>query len=235
MKVKMEQFPATNPNPLLNVANNGVILYSNEAGEPLLHEWDVKVGEKLPSHIGDIVQRVISLNNPEKMEVKAGNRVYLVVLSPLPKQECVNISGFDITDCKQAEEKARWNEVRLVEAQRLAKVGSWEWDIVKNDIVWSEQMYKILERSPELHPPRYNEHPPYFTLESCALLDSVVMKALEFGEPYELELEHIREDGIHGWIIARGEAVLDNEGNIIRLRGTVQDITKRKRAEEALW
>jgi hypothetical protein len=49
MKTKMKQFPADNQNPVLNVANDGTILYSNVAGEPLLHERDVGVGEKLPS------------------------------------------------------------------------------------------------------------------------------------------------------------------------------------------
>ena len=49
MKTKMEQFPAKNPNPVLSVAKDGIVLYSNEAGEPLLHEWGVEVGEKLPS------------------------------------------------------------------------------------------------------------------------------------------------------------------------------------------
>jgi hypothetical protein len=51
---------------VLSVAKDGIILYSNEAGEPLLHEWGVGVGEKLPSHIGDFVQRVISRNSPEE-------------------------------------------------------------------------------------------------------------------------------------------------------------------------
>jgi len=105
MKYKMDQSPAINSNPVLNVAKDGVILYSNEAGEPLLNEWGVRVGEKLPSSIVDPVQRVISRNSPEKMEVKVGKSVYLVVFHPLSVQECVNISGFDITDQKELEEK----------------------------------------------------------------------------------------------------------------------------------
>ena len=71
------------------------------------------VGEKVPSSIGDIVQRVISHNSPEKIEVKVGNKVYLVVFSPLPEQECVNISGFDISDQKELEEKLRESEKTL--------------------------------------------------------------------------------------------------------------------------
>jgi len=77
---KMEQFPAKNPNPVISVEKNGTVLYSNGAGEPLLHEWGVWVGEKLPSDIADVVQRVISWNSPEKMEVKVRNRVYYVAL-----------------------------------------------------------------------------------------------------------------------------------------------------------
>ena len=56
----MEQFPAKNPNPVLRAGKDGTILYSNVAGEPLLHEWGVNIGEKLPQHIENIVHRVIS-------------------------------------------------------------------------------------------------------------------------------------------------------------------------------
>ena len=101
MEAKVDQTPATNSNPVLSVNKNGCIVYSNEAGNPLLNEWDVKVGEKLPSSIVDLVQRVIYQNSPEKMETKVGNRIYLVIFSPLPEQECVNISGFDISDSER--------------------------------------------------------------------------------------------------------------------------------------
>jgi Sensory domain found in PocR len=105
MNTKMEQLTETNPNPVLSVAKDGTVLCSNEAGEPLLLEWGVKVGEKLPSNIGDIVQRVISRNSPEKMEVKAGNKIYSVTFHPLPEEECVNVYGFDISDQKVLEVK----------------------------------------------------------------------------------------------------------------------------------
>ena len=81
-------------------------------GEPLLHEWGVEVGGKLPSCIGDFVQKVISRNSPEKMEVKVGKKVYLVAFHPLPEEECVNIYGFDISDQKELEEQLRESEAR---------------------------------------------------------------------------------------------------------------------------
>jgi PAS domain S-box-containing protein len=122
MKAKIEQFSAINPNPVLNVAKDGTVFYSNKASDPFLQEWDVEVGEKLPSSIIDIVQRVISLNSPEKMKVKVGKRVYLVVFHPLPEQECVNISGFDISDQKELEEKPPESEAQEKANIELAKI-----------------------------------------------------------------------------------------------------------------
>ena len=122
METKIEQFTAKNPNPVLSVEKDGTVLYSNVAGEPLLHEWGVRVGEKLPSFIGDFVQRVISLNLPEKMEVKAGNRVYLVSFHPLPEEECVNIYGFDISDQKELKEKLWESELREMANLGLAEI-----------------------------------------------------------------------------------------------------------------
>jgi hypothetical protein len=75
METRMKHFPAKSPNPVLRIGKDGTDLYSNEAGKLLLLEWGVKIGEKLPSSIGDIAQRVISRNSPEKMEVKVGKRV----------------------------------------------------------------------------------------------------------------------------------------------------------------
>ncbi len=122
MKAKMDQFPATNSNPVLSVAKDGVILYSNEAGGPLLHEWGVKSGDKLPSHIEIFVQRAISREGIEKIEIKIGKRIYFVVFHPLPEQECVNIYGFDIGEHKKLEGKLRENETQEQANLELASI-----------------------------------------------------------------------------------------------------------------
>ena len=122
MKTKMEQFPANNPNPVLSVGKDGTVLYSNEAGEPLLHEWDVRVGEKLPPDIVDLIKRVISQNSSDKMEVKAGKIVYLVTFHTSPKDECVNIYGFDISEQKELEEKLRIKEKQNDILHQIGKI-----------------------------------------------------------------------------------------------------------------
>jgi PAS domain-containing protein len=143
MNTKIEQFNATNPNPVLDVERDGTVIYSNEAGEPLLQEWDVRVGEKLPSRIGDIVQRTLSYNKPEKIEVKVGKKVYLVGFHPFPEGELVNIYGFDISDRKELEEKLQERERKLAEAQGMAHMGNWDWNIVANKMYRSDEMQRI--------------------------------------------------------------------------------------------
>ena len=118
----MEQFPADNPNPVLLAAKDGTVLHSNEASGPLLHEWGVRVGEKLPSCIGDFVQRVIFLNSPEKMEVKAGKRIYLVAFYPSSEEGCVDIYGFDISDREEFKEKVQENEACEMANLELAEI-----------------------------------------------------------------------------------------------------------------
>jgi PAS domain S-box-containing protein len=122
MTVKVEQFTAKNPNPMLCVAKTGTVTYSNEAAEPLLNQWNAEIGDILPSDTVDIVQRVLSLNSPEKIELKAGNRVYLVVFHPLPEQECVTISGFEISDQKEFENRRRKSEDEVIENVELAEI-----------------------------------------------------------------------------------------------------------------
>jgi PAS domain S-box-containing protein len=127
MNAKMEQFSATNQNPVLSVAKDGTVLHANQAGEPLLLEWGVEVREKLPSTIGDIIQRVIYLNNPEKIEVNIEKKVYLVVFHPLPEQERVNISGFDISNKKEI-------ETRLCEAYEQIQIQSEELNVTNEEL-----------------------------------------------------------------------------------------------------
>ncbi len=140
----------------------------------------------------------------------------------------------DITQRKQAEEALRASEKDLKASQRFAHLGSWRLDLATNQVVWTEELYKMYGFDPALPPPSYTEHMKLFTPESWDRLSTSLARTNETGIPYELELETVKEDGSNGWMWVRGEAVKDSAGNTIGLWGAAQDITDRKKDEEQL-
>lgn len=145
---------------------------------------------------------------------------------------------FDVSDFRSAEAEReatlQRKERDLQEAQRLAGVGSWQWDHATDTVVWSEELYRIAGRDPSLPAVTYKDHEFLYTRESWVRLRGAVEGALYTGTPYEIVLELVRPDGSHRWVMGRGEVVRDETGHPTGLRGTVQDITERKRAEEVI-
>ena len=139
----------------------------------------------------------------------------------------------DITERKRVEEALRQKSDQLAEAQRLAGLGSWQWDARTDMATWSEELYRFHGLDPNLPAPPYKDYASLFTAESWDRLQSAV-KALKTGTSYELDLEIIGSEPTTKWVIARGEPLRDMDGQIIGLRGTVQDITERKLAAKAL-
>ncbi|MGD0107395.1 MAG: SpoIIE family protein phosphatase [Rhodopila sp.] len=135
---------------------------------------------------------------------------------------------------RHAERALHRREEELREAQRLARVGSWWWEPRTHHVAWSEEMYRIVGRDPKLPPPGYHEHSRLYTPESFARLDAAVRQAREAGVPYELDLVVVAADGAHHSVMVRGEAVRDDKGDVVLVRGTTHDVTELKQAEEAL-
>ncbi len=137
-------------------------------------------------------------------------------------------------DRQRAEEALQESAAELNEAQRLAQVGSWVWDPNTDTATWSDEMYRIMGRDPQLPPLPYAETGRHFTAESWERLRRAAETAVHTGTPYAIEVEVCRPDGTRRWVISRGEAERDTNGRVIRLHGTIQDITERNQAEEAL-
>ncbi|HSG23762.1 MAG TPA: PAS domain S-box protein, partial [Azonexus sp.] len=137
----------------------------------------------------------------------------------------------DVTARNLAEAALQNSETALKEAQSLASVGSWTWDLQTGIHQWSDEIYLIYGRDRKLPAAGYPEVAQYFTPESWANLAAAVEKGLAEGNSYQCDAEVVRPDGSHRWITARGKALRDAESRITHLHGTVQDITERKEAD----
>ena len=146
------------------------------------------------------------------------------------RRDCVLSTFTDITDLIEAQEAVRRSERGLREAERMAKLGSWTRDPGTGEIVWSEGLYRVMGRDAAAAPISKELVPDQFTPEGAERLKGALQK-LELGEAYDLDLE--LADG-RGWLTMRGEVDRDSSGKIVRWRGTVQDVTERKEAEQQI-
>ena len=138
----------------------------------------------------------------------------------------------DATDIKSAEKKLIQSEAFLEEAQRLAKMGNWSFDFKRDEITWSKELYHIFDiKAP--------------TKTFCSFIDLVEDQnkesvqhtsrhAQETGEPFNIQYRITTAKGEKKIIEEFGYGEKDADGHVIRLFGTAQDITERKKSEEKI-
>jgi PAS domain S-box-containing protein len=141
-------------------------------------------------------------------------------------------SCVDITERKQTEESLRRKETELREAQRLAAIGSWQWDLNTDEVVWSDELFRIAGLKPGSPAVLARNHRQLYPPEHWERIRRCANEALRSGTPYELDIEMF-SNGSRKWVTARGEAQRDADGRVSGLRGTVQDITERKQREQS--
>lgn len=187
----------------------------------------------------DILERSGRLDYVETTtRTKGGRRrnvLFCCRLVTLGGKRQILSSSIDITDRKRAEEALRTSEQRLAEAQRIAHVGNWHWEIQTDEIAWSDEVYRIFGMTPRSITPHYQTeflnlaHP-----EDRSAIIAAVRETLETGRPYVIEHRIRRADGTERIVRENGEVVRDEHGHTIGMKGTVQDITERIAAESQL-
>ena len=133
----------------------------------------------------------------------------------------------------QTEQRLRRSEALLNETQALAKVGGWEYDVASGRMQWTNEVFHIYEISRDYDPGDVRRDIELYPAPERVRLAEAFQRAVEQGEPYDLELKFVTANGREVWIRAVAQAEC-REGKVIRVFGNVIDITERKRAEREL-
>ena len=137
----------------------------------------------------------------------------------------------DITERKKVEDALRLSGKRMFKAQQMAHVGNWEWTLGKDELYWSDEIYRIHGHSPESFTPTFAAVQEAMHPEDLAPFLRGLDRALHLGKPFEMDYRSIRPDGTERTIHTIGEVKYDSKGSPLGMSGTVQDITERKRLE----
>lgn len=121
---------------------------------------------------------------------------------------------------------------RLIAAE-AAGVGTWYWDVPRGELIWDGQCRRLFGLAPE-EPISYERFCDLLHPDDRAGVDEAVRRTLEQGQPYALEYRTRWPDGSEHWIFATGRAEHDGTGRVLRMMGTAQNVSDRKRIEQAL-
>ncbi|HYG66620.1 MAG TPA: PAS domain-containing protein, partial [Anaeromyxobacteraceae bacterium] len=183
----------------------------------------------------DAFARVVETGEPFRQEVTVPEEPERWVSLSVSKLGDGIVALFrEITESKEAEAALRASESQLREAQKLAHVGSWQWDMAGDRVAWSDELYRIFGFEPNEIEVDYARYAACLHPEDREAVAAAVQEAVAKGEGYELNHRIVRPDGTVRWVHSFGEVTKDDGGRVKALQGTAQDVTDRVEAERAL-
>lgn len=174
-----------------------------------------------------------------KMQRKSGEIFYGYLSLSLKRDTHHNIVGMigstiDITENKKAQHELEKKQNLLKESQKIAKLGSWEWDIIGDKIHWSDELYQIFGVEQKDFKIDFKTYLSLLNEEDAKKINLLIEKSFSNKSGYHISHEITLKNGSSKFVDAIANIELDKQGNVIRLFGTVLDITERKKAEEEI-
>jgi PAS domain S-box-containing protein len=140
----------------------------------------------------------------------------------------------DITERKRSEESLKARERQLAESQRIARIGSWERDLITGRVIWSDEMFRVLGLDPGGEEPRLQTLTGMMPEDDRKRFTGAVRETLDTNKPYSIDYRVSLRDGSVKTLHARAEVIRDEAGKPLIFRGTAQDVTQMRKIENAL-
>jgi PAS domain S-box-containing protein len=186
-----------------------------------------KTGSKKPA--GGTGRKIDAVDK-DKLIAELNNKILLLEKELRLMQD--DTTSQEITERKRAEEALRESEVNLAMAQDIARIGSWAWDLEKDKLTWSDELYRILGLVPQSVTPSADLYMGYVHPDDKEHVQADIDFAKVKGSS-SIEERLVLKDGsiVYTLVVTRP---IFRDGKLVRIYGVVQDITQRKRVEEAL-
>jgi PAS domain S-box-containing protein len=231
---RLARYPAENPFPVLQLSQDGTVLYANEASQELLRNWGCTVGSHVPNFLRDLVSEAPTSQSRRTIDIMLAEHTYSFVIAPVLDAGYVNLYGLDITERKRAEDALWQAEQKYRSIFENAVEGIYQTTpqgqfITVNPSFASSFGYE----SPEEMIATLNDLDHQFYVDRdrrkrfTHLLDTQ-------GALRAFESQAYRKDGSIVWISENARTIHDDSGRILHYEGTTVDITERKRAETQL-
>lgn len=135
---------------------------------------------------------------------------------------------------EEGRENLRASESRLEEAQRIARIGNWDYDVLRDEAYWSDELYRIFGFEPQEFVPRYKTFLRFVHPEDRRIVQEAIREAAGGASQSRVEYRIVRPGGEVRAVSTECEPIIGDSGRMLRLVGTIQDVTERRRAEDAL-
>lgn len=244
---------ATSPDGIIQTWNYGAEkLYGYKAEEVIGQNISLLYfPEDLPS-VGENVFQPLLIHGSHEVELrnrkKSGEAIDINLRLSLVRDReghllrligCSN----DISDRKRAEqelqrlnreleERVKRRTTALKEAQQIAHLGTWEFDVLTDQLSWSPEIYSFFRLEPTTIDLSHQTLEPYFPVASQRLCQQSFERAIAHKEVFEVDYQIIRGDGTTGYVYSKGKPIIDHAGQVVRILGIAMDISDRKGAEQ---
>ncbi len=217
--------------------DSGIVVFTTKGFEPSIEFMEIKskksirelLNQKLESLVINFHQK-LKENKSDINNRSNHNLIGLLVLLSI----FISLMLVAARTFRLSQKKMITNHIKFKEAQRIAKIGSWEWDIASNKLIWSQEQFRLFGEDRNTFDLTYEGYLSHLSDKEQENTKALIRGTLESKANYAVEHEIIRKDGSKLMVFEQGTVLFDKNNKPTGMFGTTQDISEQKKAEEKI-